>query len=148
MRLLCCVDFGPWTDRIVSEALALARPAAAEVLLFHVAPAEEPLTSGGVAPPATHPVPPLDVEERRARLEAAVARAQGQGVDVRGVMSVDEVPADAVLREADALGATHIVLGSHGHAMVFELLVGSFTQSVLRRSRLPVLVVPVTRAEE
>jgi nucleotide-binding universal stress UspA family protein len=69
-------------------------------------------------------------------------------VDVRGVLSVDEAPADAVLREAEAQGATHIVLGSHGHAMVFELLVGSFTQAVLRRSRIPVLVVPVTRTEE
>ncbi len=56
--------------------------------------------------------------------------------------------ADAVLREAEAQAATHIVLGSHGHAMVFELLVGSFTQAVLRRSRLPVLVVPVTRVED
>lgn len=148
MRLLCCVDFGPSTDRIVAEAVSLARPAAGEVVLLHIAPAEEPLTSGGVAPPRTHPVPPIDVAERRARLEAAVGSAQGQGVDVRGVLSVDEAPAEAVLREAEAQGATHVVLGSHGHAMVFELLVGSFTQAVLRRSRLPVLVVPVARAEE
>lgn len=148
MRLLCCVDFGPSTDRIVAEAVSLARPAAGEVVLLHIAPAEEPLTSGGVAPPRTHPVPPIDMAERRARLEAAVGSVQGQGVDVRGVLSVDEAPADAVLREAEAQAATHIVLGSHGHAMVFELLVGSFTQAVLRRSRLPVLVVPVTRVED
>ncbi|MFO0714727.1 MAG: universal stress protein [Sandaracinus sp.] len=148
MRLLCCVDFGPSSDRIVAEAVSLARPAAGEVVLLHVAPAEEPLTSGGVAPPRTHPIPPLDMAERRARLEAAVSSVQGQGVDVRGVLSVDESPAEAVLREAESQGATHIVLGSHGHAMVFELLVGSFTQAVLRHSRLPVVVIPVAHSEE
>ncbi|MBX7196657.1 MAG: universal stress protein [Sandaracinaceae bacterium] len=148
MRLLCCVDFGPSSDRIVAEAVSLARPAAGEVVLLHVAPAEEPLTSGGVAPPRTHPIPPLDMAERTARLEAAVSSVQGQGVDVRGVLSVDESPAEAVLREAESQGATHIVLGSHGHAMVFELLVGSFTQAVLRHSRLPVVVIPVAHSEE
>ncbi|MFN7702706.1 MAG: universal stress protein, partial [Deltaproteobacteria bacterium] len=53
MRLLCCIDFGPSTDRIVSEAVSLARPSGAEVILLHVARAEEPLTSGGGAPPRT-----------------------------------------------------------------------------------------------
>ena len=146
MRLLCCIDFGPSTDRIVSEAVSLARPSGAEVILLHVARAEEPLTSGGVAPPRTHPIPPLDMAERRARLEAAVGSVQGQGVDVRGVLSLDEAPADAVLREAAAQAATHIVLGAHGGSKVFELLVGSFAQAVLRRSPLPVLVVPIAQA--
>jgi len=122
--------------------------AAGEVTRLHVAPADEPLTSGGVAPPRTHPVPPVDIVERREKLEAKVASVQGQGVEVRGVLVIDETPAEAVLREADAVGATHIVLGSHGHAMVFELLVGSFTQAVLRRSRRPVVVVPIAHTED
>lgn len=148
MRLVACVDFSPSCDRVVAEAVSLARPSAGEVVLLHAAPAEEPLTSGGVAPPRTHPVPPLDVEERRAQLEAKVASVQGQGVEVRGALVIDEEPADAVLREAETLGATHIVVGSHGHALVFELLVGSFTQTILRRSVLPVVVVPMARAED
>lgn len=148
MRLLCCVDFGPLCDRVVAEAVSLARPAAGEIVLLHVARAEEPLTSGGVAPPGTHPVPPLDVAERRQKLEAKVASVQGQGAEVRGVLVIDEEPAEAVLREAEAVHATHIVLGSHGHAMVFELLVGSFTQAVLRRSKIPVVVVPVAHVDE
>jgi nucleotide-binding universal stress UspA family protein len=148
MRLLCCVDFAPHCDRVVAEAVSLARPAAGEVVLLHAARAEEPLTSGGVAPPGTHPIPPPDIAERRTKLEAKVASVQGQGVDVRGVLVIDEDPAEAVLREAEALHATHVVLGSHGHAMVFELLVGSFTQAILRRSKVPVLVVPVGHTED
>jgi hypothetical protein len=58
MCLLCCVDFGPSTDRIVNAAVSLARPVAGEVVPLHVAPAEEPLTSGGVAPPRSIPFRP------------------------------------------------------------------------------------------
>lgn len=148
MRFLCCVDFAPPSDRVVAEAVSLARPAGSEVVLLHVARAEPPLTSGGVAPPGMHAVPPIDVAERRAKLEAKVASVQGQGAEVRGLLVVDENPAEAVLREAQALGATHIVLGSHGHAVVFELLVGSVTQAVLRKSRIPVVVVPNGHVEE
>jgi nucleotide-binding universal stress UspA family protein len=148
MRVLCCVDFSAHCDRVVAEAVSLARPAAGEVILLHAARAEQPLTSGGVAPPGTHSVPPSDIAERRSKLEAKVAGVRGQGVEVRGVLVVDEDPAEAVLREAESLAATHLVVGSHGHAVVFELLVGSFTQSILRRSKLPVLVVPVGQADE
>jgi nucleotide-binding universal stress UspA family protein len=50
-----------------------------------------------------------------------------------------------VLAEADRLGAELIVLGSHGHGAVYELLVGSVAEGVVRRSKVPVLLVPSLR---
>jgi nucleotide-binding universal stress UspA family protein len=36
-----------------------------------------------------------------------------------------------------------IVLGSHGHGLLFDALVGSISAGVLRKSTLPVLIVPI-----
>jgi nucleotide-binding universal stress UspA family protein len=35
------------------------------------------------------------------------------------------------------------VVGSHGHGMMFDAMVGSVSAGVLRKSTIPVLVVPV-----
>lgn len=145
--LVCCIDFSPLQDKVLAEAEALARALAAEVVLLHVLPAEAPLTSGGMAPPGTHVVPPADLDERRQRLEAEVVRLRERGLGATGKLVLDEQPADAVMHQVEATKASHIVIGSHGHAMVFELLVGSFTQAVLRRAKVPVVVVPVARTD-
>ena len=38
-----------------------------------------------------------------------------------------------------------LVVGSHGHGAVFDLLFGSISDAVVRRATLPVLVVPSRR---
>jgi nucleotide-binding universal stress UspA family protein len=46
------------------------------------------------------------------------------------------------LKEAADLDIDLIVVGSHGHGAMYQLLVGSISEGVLRRSNRPVLVIP------
>jgi nucleotide-binding universal stress UspA family protein len=57
-------------------------------------------------------------------------------------MLVSGLPARKILGEADRLEATLIVMGSHGHGALFNLLMGTVCNGVLRKSRCPVVVVP------
>ncbi len=52
-------------------------------------------------------------------------------------------PVKTILREAEHLDAELIVIGSHGHGMMFDALVGSISAGILRKATIPVLVVPV-----
>jgi nucleotide-binding universal stress UspA family protein len=47
-----------------------------------------------------------------------------------------------ILAQADQLQADLIVVGSHGHGATYDLLVGSISSGVIRKSKVPVLVVP------
>jgi len=49
---------------------------------------------------------------------------------------------EEILKTADAIAADLIVMGSHGHGSVYNLLVGSVTEGVLKISKRPVLLVP------
>ena len=49
-------------------------------------------------------------------------------------------PAEAVLEEADRLGASRIVVGTHGRTGVKHLLLGSVAERIVRRANVPVIV--------
>jgi nucleotide-binding universal stress UspA family protein len=49
---------------------------------------------------------------------------------------------EEILKTADAIAADLIVMGSHGHGSVYNLLVGSVTEGVLKISKCPILLVP------
>jgi len=50
---------------------------------------------------------------------------------------------ESTLKEADRLEAGMIVVGTHGHGAVYDVLIGSYSAGIIRKSKLPVLVVPV-----
>lgn len=51
-------------------------------------------------------------------------------------------PVPLILAHAKELGADYIVLGSHGHTALYDLVVGSTASGVLKRATCPVVVVP------
>lgn len=138
--ILAAVDFSPVTDRVISEAIRLARTQRCRLDLIHV-----------IAPPAA-------VDEFGAAVDVAreVTRAEEVadahfvriGRKLRGKFGHIEAaclkgaPAAQILQRQRECGASYIVIGSHGHTAVYDLLVGSTTYAVMQGAPCPVLVVP------
>jgi nucleotide-binding universal stress UspA family protein len=55
-------------------------------------------------------------------------------------------PVQHITSEAERTEADYIVMGSHGHTALYELLVGSTTHGVLKRAHCPVVIVPAGKA--
>ncbi len=53
---------------------------------------------------------------------------------------------EEILKTAQEISADLIVMGSHGHGPVYNLLVGSVTEGVLKAGQRPVLLVPAPAA--
>ena len=75
-------------------------------------------------------------------VEPIAERCRAAGVEAESVVT-DGPPAATVLDLADAWGATVIAIGTHGRRGVARVLVGSVAEAVLRRAKVPLLVVPV-----
>jgi nucleotide-binding universal stress UspA family protein len=81
----------------------------------------------------------------RAELTRFVQRAIGERPKC-GIEIVTGKPAEEILKAARRLDADLIVMGTQGNRGPKRLFFGSTADAVLRRSTLPVLVVPPTRA--
>lgn len=143
-RLLCPVDFSPYSHRALEYAVAMATwyEAALTVLhVFPIPPVVDVMPSVGVAA-----MPPmLFTEDDR---EALVARlrefAGAAGADPRVSFAVEQAPdvRAEILAQASSRQADLVVLGSHGRSGFQHLLLGSVTERILRKATVPVLVVP------
>lgn len=80
-------------------------------------------------------------EEGRAGLETELAVAASPGVaDVTRTVVIG-APSDQILSEAERAGSDLVVVGARGVGVAARLLLGSVSESVLRRANCPVLVV-------
>ncbi|HVW22136.1 MAG TPA: universal stress protein [Opitutaceae bacterium] len=139
--VLAAIDFSPITSEVISAAVQLADSRDARLILEHV------IT-----------VPPAAVNFDLAAAEMtpllADAKAQAEGRMASAGRVVTEVPLETfcqvgvpaleICRRARETGAHFIVIGSHGHGALYELLIGSTTQGVLRHASCPVLVIPAS----
>lgn len=60
----------------------------------------------------------------------------------------DGTVVEEILKTASEISANLIVMGTHGHGAVYNLLVGSVTEGILKSGRRPVLLVPAPLAEK
>jgi len=141
--ILAPIDFSAVSDHVVAEAARLARALPARVVLFNVVP---PAT-----PPFEYPALALIAEATRANEKAAIAglekmtrRLNGEFIHVESSHVVG-TPALEIAARAKEVDADYIVMGSHGHTAVYDLLVGSTTHGVLSRVRCPVIIVPAAK---
>jgi nucleotide-binding universal stress UspA family protein len=136
-NVLCATDFSPSATHAAHSALALAKAFGGRLELLHVVPVPQlasALTSTTVMGMLR------DAAERE--LDRKVDALSGRGVEVTGRLEMGVVE-DVVLERLAEAGFRLLVLGNHSREGLKGFL-GSVTERLLARARIPVLVVPET----
>ena len=161
--ILVAIDFSDVTPSVIDVAGQLAKALEAEIHLVHVkelTAATEPGTLGyglaampELAPMSGVPVPMFDqTNEPVAEDEGHKTKLAKWQRDIAqaGIKATLHEPtgavAEEILNQADVVKADLIVMGTHGHGAMYNLLVGSATKGVLKHCNRPVLLVPAARA--
>jgi nucleotide-binding universal stress UspA family protein len=142
--ILAAVDFSDASPIIVAHAAEIARALEARVILLHVV---EPIASYvpvGSAMDVIETAPPPIMEQDLAAQQSHLDRLAA-GVENVTTSAVIGLAADEIVTQAQEHGADFIVLGSHGHGALYHLFAGSVVTGVLKRARIPVLVVPTVK---
>jgi nucleotide-binding universal stress UspA family protein len=135
------VDFSDATFKVLKQAHTLATAFGSKVEILHVIPPEPVVVDFGIAPTVMHEPSPAAVKEDADRLRELEESLTKHGVQA-AARQIHGSSIESLLDECDKVGADIIIIGSHRHGAVYELLVGSITAGVLKRAKCPVLVVP------
>jgi nucleotide-binding universal stress UspA family protein len=141
-HILAATDLSQDSLGCITPVADLARSVGARITLLHVLEIHTAIPHGaGLAPPLSEFDVPATSDAARARLEER-AKAFGDGVDVRAELIVSGDTAEEITRYADANDVDLIAVATHGRTGFRHLVMGSVTEGVVRRSRVPVLVLP------
>jgi nucleotide-binding universal stress UspA family protein len=133
--ILAAVDGSRDAAAALRHAAALARDQHAKLIVVTVVPAAPTPT---VTPAGAMPVT-VDSEGTFARIlrDAVETLPPDIGVESRLVRGR---PARRIVEVAEEAGCDLIVMGFHGHSRLHHALIGSVSDSVMRASTLPVLL--------
>jgi nucleotide-binding universal stress UspA family protein len=140
--LLVPIDFSDVTARVLEKASELAKALGGRLVVLHV-----------IQPPVNLSASDPILIENTARITAAAEKAADKHLErleqgLRAEFGPVEIvrltgaPVARILDQAEQRAADYIVLGSHGHTAVYDLLLGSTAHGVLKKATCPVIIVP------
>lgn len=129
------VDFSAGTSKVIEQTVALAKAFASTVYLLHsVTPIEDSSSKAST-----------DMEEifreESNMLNQYAQTIRDQGIETHAIL-IEGVTAITILDEAKNVSADLIVMGTHGHGVIADALLGGASQGVVRKSTCPVHLVP------
>jgi nucleotide-binding universal stress UspA family protein len=134
---MCATDLSPASEGALREAARLAHAVHGDLVVLHVH-AVEHLPEEEQTGERTFL---LETELRRSLDRLAVSlRDAHPGLRVTVDVAGGE-PVPTILEEAKRVGASRIVVGTHGRKGVAHVVLGSVAEAVVRRSDVPVFVV-------
>lgn len=145
MKLLAALDLSTTTPAVLREARAWARRLSAELFLLHVAEPDPDFVGYGAGPESVRLAVAHKFQRSHVQIEAAAVELRKDGVDTTALL-VQGQTAEMILLEADKLSVDAILMGARSHGAIHDLIVGSTSKEVLRKSTRPVLLIPPTRA--
>lgn len=142
--IVAAIDFSNASSGVLKMAQELASALHAELKLFHAVEPEPSYTVYGFSPDE---FPAMQAYQREARHRAQLQLEEIQGsisaaVPACSVHVTEGGPLHALLEFSRESNADMVVLGSHGHSIIAALLLGSVAEGMLRKSRIPVMIVP------
>ena len=141
--ILVPIDFSDTTPGLIETAKKFATTFGSRVVLLHVSEPEPDFVGFEPGPMAVRQTVARDLKGEHEKVEALKASC---GLSDVLALHIQGPAIEKILHEATVQGADLIVMGSHGHGALYELLEGSVTTGVLKDAKCPVLVVPAMRA--
>ena len=141
--ILVPLDFSDVTLRVVEVAKEMAQAFGSSLVLLHIAEPEPDFVGFEPGPQPVRMSVARDFRAEHQRLEELKGELVSTGLSATA-LQIQGSTVEKILHEAAQQQAGLIVMGSHGHGALYELMVGSVTHGVLKGAQCPVVVVPST----
>ena len=141
MRLLVAVDLSESTQTIVEKVEEINKEYPAKVWILHNAEPEPDFVEFKVDPLAARETLAKKFHNEHRQIQEIANRLRKAGLEATALL-VHGATVETILKEASDLDVDMIVVGTHGRGAMYQLLVGSVSEGILKKSRYPVLVIP------
>ena len=143
-NILGLIDFSSVSEDIVNKAAELSKVYGAKCWLVHVARPDPEFIGYDVGPKYIRDARAEHLLDEHHKLDEYKSRLISQGINAEALLVQGEIM-DTIQPEVDKLEIDLIVVGSHGRSMLYELMVGSVCENLLKNSKVPLFIVPAKK---
>jgi len=149
MKILVAIDFSEITQKVLKQTEMLALAMKAEILLIHVAEPNPDHITYDYDPAAMYAIDPTEIRNQIAQrfhhehktLQEYAEHFRQQDLEAKALM-IQGPTVEMLLSEVDKLAVDFIVVGSNGKGMLSQLLLGSTSEELIKKSPVPVYLIP------
>jgi len=140
-KLLVPIDFSDVTHLVIRQARDLAKSLNGKIRLIHVAAPEPAFVGDDVGPQVIRNQKASKFREEHRQIQKLSEDLNKDGIETTSLL-IQGMTVEEIIKESKRFGADLIVIGSHGHGAMYNLLMGSVVEGVIKKSKKPVLIVP------
>ncbi len=154
MKILVAIDFSDITEQVLTQSSILAKNLQAEVCLLHVVEANQDYITYDYDQTMMYAIDPSEIRDQlaqRFRKEHKTLLEYAEGLRNNGLnckaLMVQGETVKAILAIVEKLSMDFIVLGSHGKGAISQLLLGSTSKDLIKKTSVPIYLIPIDRSE-
>lgn len=152
MNILVAIDFSDISDKLLKQAERLGKAMSAQVILMHVAEPNPDHIAYDYDPAAMYAIDPSEIRQQIAerfhrehrKLQDMAEHLRSAGLDCKALM-VQGPTVEMLLGAVDNMHIDFIIAGSHGKGILSQILLGSSSEELVKKSSVPVMLVPAEK---
>ena len=144
MKLLVAIDFSEITKLILEKAEEIALKTEAKIWLIHVAQPDPDFIGYDVGPDSERKFMATKFRDQHVKIQKMSNAIKEKGVYITPLLVQGSI-IETIINKAKKLKVDMIVTGSHGHGTMFHILVGSISKGLLKKSPIPLLIIPAKK---
>lgn len=140
--ILFATDFSESSDYAFEYAFTLAKQFDSRLALIHVI--NEPVDLRGFyVPHISFEKLEEEIEEGAWKVMEKFCKTKLKDYEKHDCYVVPGIPYDEIIKKANEIGASLIVMGTHGRTGIDHVLFGSTAEKVVRKSPVPVMTIRI-----
>ncbi|MDF9800117.1 nucleotide-binding universal stress UspA family protein [Catalinimonas alkaloidigena] len=146
-NILVAVDFDERTFFLVDYAAELAKKFDAKIWIVHIAAPEPDFVGYDVGPQYIRDSRADTLKGEHKSLKLLTDKLHQQSIEADALL-ISGPTVQMILDEAKKLQADLIITGSHAHSFLYNAFVGSVSLALFKKSKIPLLTVPLGGDDE
>ena len=141
-NILLGIDFNDQESYLIEKAVEWAQHFNAKLWILHVADPEPEFVGFGVGPQYIRDAMAQELKKEHKALYDYANDIKEQGIQAEGLL-IKGGTTEMILKEAEKLHIDLIIIGHQEHSIFYKMFFGSVASAVVRKSKIPVLLIPV-----
>ncbi len=141
-NILVTIDFNKNEEPLLDKALELAKAFNSKLWVMHIAAPDPDFVGYEVGPQYIRDSRAAELKKEHKLLQDFTIKLKQKGVDSEGLL-IQGATIEMVIVESKKLDVDLIITGHHEHSFLYKAFVGSVSAGILKKSKIPVLLVPL-----